>query len=686
MSEKEKRTIRSIIADIRTPKKEKNPALEAVNLTRVPRGGEFRFYGFFHFLRRLGLVLLILLVLGGAFFIFSFQDTKRTVSAAAIAIADNFSIAITALRELHPEKAATPLEENKTKLLALGDTIALRHSKGLLEVIGWVVPSVRSGLALFQEVDSLNASFLAFTDEFSKLKRNGLRYLETDGVALIASLERTKNLVSDLNTNIKNTQNNLSALGGNEQGLESDYLQYSTELIQAEKFLGSLLGIVKSPGERHVAVIFQNTGILLPGGGTGQIYADVTLENGKIKNIDVRDVREADAGFTKKFVPPTELRTETRAWGSRDAYWFFDAPTSAKTFLSFLEESKLYTERSIVFDGVVAVNDRAMSAFLAQTGPIQLDTSSTTVNAENFRAMLERRLGIRGGAVANDPKKVFSVFLPRFFEKTAQLGDTEAEKLADEIFTRIQSRDITLYAKNQDIASFLNSTGADGGIYALPNGFFGSYLAIATANIGGGTDAYTEQTLNARIDLDTNAGIFTDLTLERTNKANTKEMAWRNVPARTFLQVFTNPESSLVSIKGNDLRPALSKFDYAKSDYVSLPQLAAIESSRIFSSASQLWTMNEYKRTTYGFWFNVNPGETKTLELRSQVPASPNTILEPGKVYMFIFERQPGSPLNLKLTVSAPLGYLFKESGNALYTFEDATSAGRIVIPLTLTK
>lgn len=687
MKDNERRTIRSIIADIRTPKKEKNSTLEAVNLTRIPRGSDFRFYKFFQFLHRFGIVLFVLFILGTIFFLLSFQDTKKMTTATAGIVADNFSASIAALRELRPEKAAISLEENKVNLLALKKTIDTRHSEGLLSVIGIFVPSVRSGLSLFQDVNTLNNSFLSFVGEFSRLKRNGLRYMQTDGGVLIASVERTKILISDLSNNIKNAQNNLSALSpGGAGDFSNDYLRYSTELIRTEKFLSGLTDLLKSSGERHIALIFQNTGVLLPGGGVGQIYADITFEGGKIKNIDVRDAREADAGFSKKFVPPIELRTETRTWGTRDTYWFFDVPTSAKTFISFLENSKLYADKNITFDGVIAINNRAMESLLVQTGPIQLEEQKVSVNQDNFRAVLERRLAISGALTGNDSKKMISIFLPRFLDRISNLNDSEMEKFVDEIFMRMKNRDITIYAKNQDIASFLNDSGADAGMYKLPNGFFGSYLAVASANIGGGTDAYIEQTLNARIDLDTNAGVFTDLTLERTNKANTKESVWRRVPARTFMQIYTNPNSSLVSVKGNDFRPAVSKFDYSKGDYTRVPELDAIESSRTFSSASQLWNINAYGRTAYGLWFSTSPGETKTLELRSQVLASPNTIIEPGKVYTFIFERQPGSPMNLKLVVSAPLGYTFQESGNALYTFEDTTSAGRIVIPLTLAK
>jgi hypothetical protein len=70
----------------------------------------------------------------------------------------------------------------------------------------------------------------------------------------------------------------------------------------------------------------------------------------------------------------------TRKWAARDAGWFFDFPTSAETITYFLENSKIYSEKGIQFDALIAMNTYAFQSILDVVG-IRNKTTHTTNNS-----------------------------------------------------------------------------------------------------------------------------------------------------------------------------------------------------------------------------------------------------------------------------------------------------------------
>jgi len=562
--------------------------------------------------------------------------------------------------------------------------------KGFLNALGGVVPYLRDGLGLFGEISSLNQKFLTLAEELDSLEKRAIPYFQSDGASLIASLERVDVHLKELTAQMQATQNSASSLVGlfgKNELFGGEYLKYSTELIRTEKFISSLLGILKEPGERHFIVLFQNAGEARPGGAFAGSYADVTVENGQMKSIEVRDIYDPDGQMALNVVPPQELKTMTRKWGARDANWFFDTPTSASTTLFFLENSKIYSERGTKFEGVLGLNTYVFESILDVTGPIEVPQYGAVITKENFFKIIRTEVESSRDKELGDPKKILKVMAPLLLERMKGLSSEEMDRLSEKLLAHVEEKDILVFARDPDIASFLSGQNADGGVYPLPSKFFGSYLAVADGNVAGGkTDVVMEQSVEARIDLDTNAGLFTDLMVTRKHTGSKSSEPWWSVPNQNFIQIFTNPGTSLVSLKGNSVKTNVSRFDYDAAGYYRLPTLQAIEDSKVFLNSYNAWAYEAFGKTVFGTWFNVNPGETKVLETRFQLPATQERTVQEGDVYTFVFERQSGVRSKLKVTISAPLGYNFKESAGPLYILEDNTNKGRIVLPLTLVK
>lgn len=685
---------RGVLTDIKRPDSKGDSRLDAVNLTRVPREGPRDFSFLKLYLKRAGVIVGVLAILAVAFFVTRIGSTREAAGEAAEKIARNFVISAEALREFRAEEAVTALRENEKEFSSLEGFLDDTHGNIFLRLMGAVVPVLGDGLTLFGKVGDLNGSFISLAEELAAFEKDGFRNFTTDGDAFLASLDRLEERVSSVSGEMEDARNDfvrlsdsVPALSGYGDFLGENYLKYSTDLLATEKFLSALSSLLKEPGEKHFALLFQNSGEARPGGGAVGTYADVTVEGGKLKSIEVHDIFDADGLLTVNVVPPTELKTLTRKWGARDANWFFDFPKSAEATAYFLERSKLYSEKGVVFDGIVGMNIHAMKGILEVTGPIEVPEYKTTVSSGNFEKIIQKEVESGADKIAGDPKKILRVLAPKVMERIGQLNEAEMKALSEKVFKSLESRDVMLYAKNRDIQSFFTARSIDGGMYPLPGSFFGTYLGIANANISGGkTDAFMEQSVEARIDLDTNAGVFTDLLITREHTGAKEKDPWWKTPNRNFLQIFTNPGTSLVAMKGNSIRSESSRFDYDAAKYERYPDLEKIELSRVSLSSYQSWSMTQLGKAVFGTWFNVNPGEKKNLEVRYQLPASPGGTVWEGETFTFVYERQSGVRSKLKVTLSAPLGYNFKESGGPLYIYEDDSDKGRVVLPLTLVK
>lgn len=692
-----KKNVEAVLVDIKKPDYNytRVPRVEAVNLTRVPkgpaqhpRGRAARVFAFIG-----GTLFLFVMI----FFLFIFaraDDLKTVFVKSGVVVAQNFSDSVDALRLFEPEKAITALAANNRELSALDGVFKRNLGQIITGLLGSVHSAFKGASTLIGDTMSLNGDLLSLARKVADLERSGLHDFQSNGSALIASITDIRNLIRAVNEKIGAARNttatlkNVSPLFEKLNSLLSgEYLKYSGQIHELDRFLGGLLALLSSEEERHIAVLFQNVSEMRPGGGFVGSYADVTIKSGQIVGIDVRDIYDPDGQLFLKVVPPTEIKTMSRDWGARDANWFFDFPTSAKTILYFLEHSRMYSDKGQVFDGVIGVNTNVFQSVLDIVGPIPLPDYHLTVTSSNFLEEIQREVESGADKTAGQPKRILKVLTPIVMERLKGLADWQVKNLVEVLRIHLLHKDIMVFMKNQDLSNFLSTSGVDGSVYQLPNGFWGSYLAVADANIAGGkTDVFIDQSVDARIDVDTNGNTFTDLSITRTHTGNTQKDWWWRATNKNFLQVYTNPNSSLVSVEGNDMKNLRSTYDYAANGYQQLPALQQIEDTRVYSSIYRTWTMSAFGKTLFGTWSFLPAGQTKTISIRYQTPGGDRPDIKPGSVYTFIYERQSGVNTKLNLVFSAPLGFVWKESGTPIYTYTNDTPDGQVQFTLTLAK
>lgn len=690
-----KKNIEPIVLDIRKPDfnygRLRNS--EKLNLAKMPRSAPPRFPVLKKMLLGLLFAGLFSIVAFLLVVIFNLNSVKATLSQSGGRIIDNFNSSATALKDFEPAVAAGYLKNNDKTLADINGLAGSGAGRSILETIGNAVPIVKSAFGFLGQVTNLNLTFLQIAGNLQSLQSNGFKYFQEDGNKLVALLEDIRKLVAKVNDETQKIKNNTSELknlspffGKIDDNIGDQYLKYSSELYNWDNALQNLINLLSASGGRHILVFFQNPSEIRPGGGFIGSYADITVENGQMKNMDVRDIYDPDGQLAIKIIPPEQLQTVTTDWGARDANWFFDFPTSAKTIVNFLEMSKMYSEKNVTFDAAIALNIDIIETLLGITGPIKLADYNLTIDKDNLLYEVQRSVEAGADKKAGEPKKILKVLAPILLQKLGELAPEKQKELFDSVKKHADKKDLMLYAKDPGLAGFLAGSALDGSVYGLPNGFWGSYLAVVNANIAGGkSDAFIAENVFANLDMDTNGNVFTNLTVTRTHNGDKEVDPWWKATNKDFIQIFTEPGASLVSISGNDAKPKYQTMNYANSNYVTNPDIAAIEKSEVLINNYKTWSRQESGKNVFATWLMLPAGKSKALNLRYQTKGDP-AIFGPDRAYIFIFERQAGVKNSLDVTVNAPFRYYWAESGNSAFSYHSDDPDKRIMLTLTLKK
>ncbi len=689
-----KKNIDPILVDVRNPhfNYERLNRFGTVNLRRVPEASRPRFsvlkralVGAFGMIL-LGIILFLLLVAS------NLRTIKATITDSGSSIMKNFTSSATALKNFEPQTASEFLKKNDEELNTITSTLHKGIGQSIIDTVGSFVPIVKGSVGFLGKVTNLNLQFLELSQDLETLQTNALGYFQHDGAALIAALSKTHETIQAIRDNtvsIKNASSALknlsSAFNTVDDAIGGEYLKYSAALYGWDNALVALVKWLGAPGDHHVLLLFQNPSEIRPGGGFVGSYADLTVSGGQMTNMDVRDIYDPDGQLDQKVVPPKQLQTLTERWGARDANWFFNFPTSAKTIVNFLEASKMYSERDVTFDAAIALNIRVLESFLNITGPIPIPEYNKVITSANFLSEIQREVESGDDKKAGEPKRILKIITPLLLERLNNLSDSERKSLFEAIKDAIQKKDIMLYAKDPVLSDFLATNDLDGSIFGLPSSFWGSYLGVVNANIAGGkSDAFVTEDVRANVDIDVSGNTFTNADITRTHLGDTQKDPWWRATNKDFIQIFTEPNATLVALDGNDTKTSYSTLDYAHTNYAVNADLAAIEQNDVYLTNYKAWQRQDSGKNVFATWFMLPSGSSKTLHMRYQTQYANLPSLASGQTYTFIFERQSGVKNSLHLVINAPFQYYWAESNDRVFAYNNDDPDARTVITLTL--
>jgi hypothetical protein len=228
------------------------------------------------------------------------------------------------------------------------------------------------------------------------------------------------------------------------------------------------------------------------------------------------------------------------------------------------------------------------------------------------------------------------------------------------------------YFKDPIIEAYLKNLGVAGEVMPLAKDFFGDYLAVVNANIAGGkSDAFVGQTIKLTSKFQSDGQIRNQLFISREHNGQNEKDWWYRSTNRDYIQVFVPPGSKLTKVTGatpKTIKPIANYKDKNFSIDQDLVQLEGV-GSELFG------------KTIFARWLEVKAGTAKELKLEYLNPYHFN--FKPGP-YQFIFEKQSGVGGSLTISLEAPPGFQWKETGSAIFNYSNEDLPARIVLDLNL--
>lgn len=460
-----------------------------------------------------------------------------------------------------------------------------------------------------------------------------------------------------------------------------NYVSWNGHLSRAKQFLDGAISILESGPPRHILIVFQNSSEIRPTGGFWGSFADARISDGRVEAITVYDINELDRTDSRKIVPPKPLQAVVSRWRAADANWFFSYPDSARKFSEFASASALFGEASTTVDAVVAVSPRLVGDILALTGPVEV-SSGTTITGENFLPSIQEEVQEGQARKSQEPKQILKKLLPALLDRIGALPDRE--KIFAHVPEWIEKKDIMVWMKDPSMANVLAYYHADGGLFSIPVNFYGDYLAVVPANIGGAkTDLFIDQAVKLESSID-EIGVLTDhLEISRSHRGNTATQWWYREPNQAYIRIFTPQNARLSGATGGfkkQITPKVSYGSYEKdSDVVALE--ATRETLPDFPLVEKLF---ESSKNVFALWTRVERGKTAnaTLDYSRRLPGIPVA----GGIYTFVLETQPGVKSSYHISITAPAGFIWKETGSPTYEYENQDPPGQSVFVLTFEK
>ena len=625
---------------------------------------------------RIALLALLALLLGIGVYGGLLYSEKGGALASMGAAVEAFKDSVRFFTELNPGEAKRSLESADKELKDIRDRGEQYGIWSVAEVGGKIWPTLERFPRAFRLVEALTRSAIEIAGSAEELKANGVAYFTSgEGGKLLGELESVRANAEK----IRKLGEELTALSSDLESfvalpIPDNYLEWNTEFLRTEEFMDGVLALLGAPGERHVALFFQNPSEMRPGGGFIGSYADVTVERGAMKGLDVRDIYDPDGQLDEKVIPPKPLQAITTSWGARDANWFFDFPTSAQKVIGFLEASKMYKERGVVFEGAIAVNTDVIESVLELVGPVELPEYKLTLDAGNFLEEVQKEVEAGESKRVGEPKRILRDATPIILDRLSALDDAGKRALALRIAAHLEHGDITFYFRDLSLQNFFLAHGLAGAAADLPQPFFGDYLAVVNGNVAGGkTDIYMRQEVAVRSAIDVRGMVKTDVTVKRTHTGANARYSWYRATNQNYLRLLVAPDVKLVSLTGDTPKTVRAPINYEKNGYRADPDVVRLEANE-----------RESGKKAIGAWFTVKAGTTGTLRARYENPV-PMPLADGGE-FAVILEQQSGVRERIRYELEAPPGYIWREANDTRYVYESEDPPKRVMTTLTLKK
>lgn len=396
-------------------------------------------------------------------------------------------------------------------------------------------------------------------------------------------------------------------------------LDQSTQAVREFVIFSDLLSaMVGKDRSRTYLLIFQNNTELRPTGGFMGSFAEVVMDQGKVKAVRVPPggTYALKGQLLARIASPKPLQLINPLWQFQDSNWSPDFPTAAKKITWFWSKAGQPT-----LDGVIAVNASFVENVLALTGPIEMPEYGKTITAENFLLETQKAVEIEYDREANTPKKFIGDMAQKLMARLAALPQEEWFKIAGLVSSSLETKDIQIAMSDPAEEQVVERYGWSGRLKESA----GDSLAIVEANIAGQkTDGMIKESVDHNVTVNDDGSMQTKLVLTRTHTAAKGEL-FRGVRNVSYVRFYVPNGSTLVSASGFQTpdEKLFKKVDEETGDDADILSIESKASTR----PDGVTISEENGRTVFGGWLQLDPGASQTVTLNYQLPFTTADIL-----------------------------------------------------------
>lgn len=408
-------------------------------------------------------------------------------------------------------------------------------------------------------------------------------------------------------------------------------------------------------GKKDYLLLFQNNMELRATGGFIGSVGFLTLNNGRLENLEISDVYTIDGQLKGHVEPPPEIRKHF----SQPNYFFRDSNFDPD-FASTAIQAEWFLDKSIGrhVDGVIGINLFLIEDLLKAVGPVTLpDFNREVITSDNL--FVKAQVFINQDFFAGSTqKKDFLSSVATEIQKKLMSPDISYLKILILFTKSLEEKNLIFYFNDPELQKDFENLGWAGRIFNVrcinvSEKCFPDYLSIIESNFGiNKANYFVSKSITISKNIASNGALTTDLTLNYSNQS--RENLLQGGEYTNYLRLFLPKSISFISASYNDENLLTTNFDI--SSY-------------------------QNDKVVYGILLKVPQNSIKKFKFTYSLSLQ---LTQSDKFYQFYFQKQPGdkvSSLNLDFTSPTmemtPFNFEVKGEKNK-FSFQSDSSVDRI--------
>jgi len=320
-------------------------------------------------------------------------------------------------------------------------------------------------------------------------------------------------------------------------------------ITTAKAILATTPDLIGLGGRRKYAVLFQNNMELRATGGFIGSFAIMSFENGRLYDMPIYDVYDADGQLKGHVEPPLAIKNilGEANWYLRDSNFDPDFPTSARRAEWFIKKTLNQD-----LDGTIAVNVNTLTTLLEASGPIKVDDYDETITAGNLyeRAQFHAEVNFFPGSTQK--KEFLSTVANALFAQLPSMEGNEGLKLASALSKSVEEKDTLISVVNASSDQIFQTLGWNGHLTdfpcPVPTNCHKDYAMVVDSNFGvNKANFFIERNIEQVITFDKNLSVNHSLRIAYQN--NSTSTAWPAGSYKNYQRIYLPFGSTINAVK-----------------------------------------------------------------------------------------------------------------------------------------